>query len=57
MRIHRFLICAVLLLSATILYSGEAEELRRSLPKLQGEKKLAALERLLDISMENDDYQ
>ena len=57
MRIHRFLICAVLLLSATVLYSGEAEELRRSLPKLQGEKKLAALERLLDISMENDDYQ
>lgn len=57
MRIHRFLICAVLLLSATVLYSDEAEELRRSLPKLQGEKKLAALERLLDISMENDDYQ
>lgn len=57
MRIHRFLICAVLLLSATVLYSGEAEELRSSLPKLQGEKKLAALERLLDISMENDDYQ
>lgn len=57
MRIHCFLICAVLLLSATVLYSDEAEELRRSLPKLQGEKKLAALERLLDISMENDDYQ
>ena len=57
MRIHRFLICAVLLLSATVLYSDEAEELRSSLPKLQGEKKLAALERLLDISMENDDYQ
>lgn len=57
MRIHRFLICAVLLLSATVLYSDEAEELRRSLPKLQGEEKLAALERLLDISMENDDYQ
>lgn len=57
MRIHRFLICAVLLLSATVLYSDEAEELRRSLPKLQGEKKMAALERLLDISMENDDYQ
>lgn len=57
MRIHRFLICAVLLLSATVLYSDEAEEIRRSLPKLQGEKKLAALERLLDISMENDDYQ
>ena len=57
MRIHRFLICAVLLLSATVLYSDEAEEIRRSLPKLQGEEKLAALERLLDISMENDDYQ
>lgn len=57
MRIHRFLICAVLLLSATVLYSDEAEEIRKKLPKLQGEKKLAALERLLDISMENDDYQ
>lgn len=56
MRIHRFLICAVLLLSATVLYSGEAEEIRNSLPKLQGEEKLAALGRLLDISMENDDY-
>lgn len=56
MRIHRFLICAVLLLSATVLYSDEAEELRRSLPKLQGEKKLVALERLHDLSRENDDY-
>lgn len=56
MRIHRFLICAVLLLSATVLYSDEAEEIRRSLPKLQGEKKLVALERLHDLSRENDDY-
>ena len=56
MRIHRFLICAVLLLSATILYSGEAEEIRKELPKLQGEKKLAALGRLHDLSRENDDY-
>lgn len=56
MRIHRFLICAVLLLSATILYSGEAEEIRKKLPKLQGEKKLAALGRLHDLSRENDDY-
>ena len=40
MRIHRFLICAVLLLSATVLYSDEAEEIRRNLPKLQGEEKL-----------------
>lgn len=56
MRIHRFLICAVLLLLATVLYSDEAEELRRSLPKLQGEEKLAALGRLHDLSRENDDY-
>ena len=56
MRIHRFLICAVLLLSATVLYSDEAEEIRKELPKLQGEKKLAALGRLHDLSRENDDY-
>lgn len=56
MRIHRFLICAVLLLSATVLYSDEAEEIRKKLPKLQGEKKLAALGRLHDLSRENDDY-
>lgn len=57
MRIHRFLICAVMLLLATSLYSDEAEEIRKMLPSMKGDAKLEALSRLLDISMENDDYQ
>lgn len=56
MRIHRFLICAVMLLLATNLYSDEAEEIRKMLPLMKGDAKLKALSRLLDISMENDDY-
>ena len=57
MRIHRFLICAVMLLLAMNLYSDEAEEIRKMLPMMKGDAKLKALSRLLDISMENDDYQ
>ena len=56
MRIHRFLICAVMLLLAMNLYSDEAEEIRKMLPMMKGDAKLKALSRLLDISMENDDY-
>ena len=57
MGIRQFLICAMLLLSATSLYGNEAEEIRKRLPQLKGEEKLEALSRLLDISRENDDFQ
>ena len=57
MGIRQFLICAILLLSATSLYGDEAEEIRKTLPQLSGEGKLDALSRLFDISMESDDYQ
>ena len=57
MRIRFFLTCAVLLLNALFLYGNEAEEIRKQLPQLGGEQKLEALGRLLDISMESDDYQ
>ena len=57
MGIRQFLICAMLLLSATSLYGNEAEEIRRTLPHLEGENKLEALSRLYNISMESYDYQ
>ena len=57
MGIRQFLICAMLLLSATSLYGNEAEEIRKRLPQLKGEEKLEALSRLLDISRESDDLQ
>ncbi len=57
MRIRCLLICAFLLLSATSLFSDEAEEVRRMLPQLEGPKKLAALGRLHDLSKESNDYQ
>lgn len=57
MGIRQFLICAMLLLSATSLYGNEAEEIRRTLPHLEGENKLEALSRLFNISMESYDYQ
>jgi serine phosphatase RsbU (regulator of sigma subunit) len=57
MDIRQFLICAILLLSATSLYGNEAEGIRNRLPQLRGEEKLEALSRLLEISRESDDFQ
>ena len=57
MRIRQFLICAILLLSATSLYGNEAEEIRNKLPRMRGEARLEALGRLYDLSLESDDYQ
>ena len=57
MRIRRFLICAILLLSATSLYGNEAEEIRMKLPRMRGEARLEALGRLYDLSLESDDYR
>lgn len=57
MGIRQFLICAIMLLFATSLYGDEAEEIRKGLSQLKGNEKLEALSRLLDISMERDDFQ
>ena len=57
MRKCRFLICVILLLVATYLYSSEAEEIRLKLPQLSGTERLNALGRLIELSKENDDYQ
>ena len=57
MGIRQFLICAMLLLSATSLYGNEAEEIRKRLPQLKGEEKLEALSRLFEISRESDDFK
>jgi len=57
MGIRQFLICAMLLLSATSLYGNKANEIRKELPQLKGEEKLEALGRLFEISRDSDDFQ
>ena len=57
MGIRQFLICAMLLLSATSLYGNDADEIRKKLPQLKGEERLVALGKLFEISREGDDFQ
>lgn len=56
MNVNRLLAGLLLLVSTLTLYGTEAEEIRKQLPSLKGEQRLAALGRLYDLSLENDGF-
>ncbi len=56
MNLNRCLAAVILLCLSMCLFGSETEEIRRLLPDLRGERRIAALLRLYELSLESDDF-